>query len=126
MSRLMYRACPFQGQVEVVVLGRKYSRFRLVSGKYKCPSTSMVSLLSAMIFPFQIARAICIRSHPNRTHQRGRVAGQPLRHYQTLLRVTSRKAERVSEMRLLGGFDRFDVDTLVRGVFAGANSYLVT
>jgi hypothetical protein len=42
----------------VVLLGRKYSRLRLDSGKYTFPSIVTVFSLSAMTLPFQIARAI--------------------------------------------------------------------
>jgi hypothetical protein len=56
----MYLACPFHGHVEVVLLERKYSRFRLFSGKYTFPSTISVVSLSAITLPFQIAFAISL------------------------------------------------------------------
>jgi hypothetical protein len=44
--------------VDVVLLDRKYSRFKLFSGKYVFPSTTSVVSLSAITLPFQIAFAI--------------------------------------------------------------------
>jgi hypothetical protein len=46
--------------VEVVELGRKYSRLRLSSGKYRFPSTVSVVSLSAMTMPFQVALAMTL------------------------------------------------------------------
>jgi hypothetical protein len=63
--------------VEVVLLGRKYSRLRLASGKYVFPSTVSVVSLSAMTLPFQIARAMAYSVCIQRSCPDGLKTGQP-------------------------------------------------
>jgi hypothetical protein len=70
----------------VVLLGLKYSRLRLASGKYTFPSTVSVVSLSAIVLPFQIARAMVDSQVNPQFAQLPALPGVPNNFYQTSAR----------------------------------------